>query len=149
VDEFVFVTVPMALARPDPGFERNEIDAELRKPCGVSDAQPFSAAARRVMRRRIPCAFALGGGSEIDLLHGRSDATLESHQMRWKSAGRLFRRRAARRRASRTMERAQAGQASGRSIFRVRNHADRTATLQVSANPLCLRLSALPRNTPS
>ena len=58
IDKFVLVRVPMPLARPDAGIERDDVGAELSKARCVAEAEPTPVLARLVVRRRIARALA-------------------------------------------------------------------------------------------
>jgi hypothetical protein len=54
VNKLVLVGVPMPLARPSSRREAQQVNSELRKPRGISQAQPGSSSTRRVIRRGVP-----------------------------------------------------------------------------------------------
>ena len=70
IDEFVFVRMPVALARPIARRQAHQIDAEIGQPAGIAEALADALSTRRVERRRIARAFALRHGGDIDLGHG-------------------------------------------------------------------------------
>src|SRR5262245_5028657 len=69
VDEFVFVRMPVALARPVARWQVREIDPEIGKAAGIAQPLPDAAGTGRVELRWIARAFALRHGGDVDLGH--------------------------------------------------------------------------------
>src|SRR6185312_6530794 len=77
VDELVLCDVPVALARPRAGRQREQVHPELRQAGGVAELAPRALTTRLVERRRIPRAALLLGSGHVDLLgHARTVAQL-------------------------------------------------------------------------
>src|SRR5262245_35029740 len=70
IDEFVFVRMPVALARPIARRQAHKIDAEVSEPAGVAQALPHALGTGRVEWLRIARAFAFRHGGDVDLGHG-------------------------------------------------------------------------------
>src|SRR5579864_3073232 len=91
IDEFVRAPVPMALARPRTGRQRQEIDAELRQARGIAQLLALARATRRVERRRVERAGHRSERRDVDaflLGHWRSPVAVERWYMpRLRSAG--------------------------------------------------------------
>src|SRR5688572_12989744 len=80
-NEFVLVTVPVALARPAAGRQGHQVDAEVAQATGVTEAPPRSCRARRIERRWISRTLSCGDRGNVYLWHvrdfSRSLATLQ------------------------------------------------------------------------
>jgi len=74
-DQLVLAVVPMALARPGAGLERDMARAEIGQASGWSEAAVPASGDRLVERRRIAGAVGLGDLREIDFRHGAPLAT--------------------------------------------------------------------------
>src|SRR5215471_6974773 len=70
IDEFVFVRMPVALARPIPRRQMHEIDAEILEASGIAEPLAHAFGARRVELRRIARASAFRHRGDVDLRHG-------------------------------------------------------------------------------
>jgi hypothetical protein len=71
VHEFVFVRMPVALARPIARRHAREIDPEIREPAGIAQPLPHTFGAGRVELQRIARAFAFLYGGDVDLGYGQ------------------------------------------------------------------------------
>jgi hypothetical protein len=71
IDKFVFVRMPVALARPVVRRQVREIDPEIREPASVAQPLPHAFSAGGVKWHRIAGAFAFRHDGDIDLGHGR------------------------------------------------------------------------------
>jgi hypothetical protein len=72
VDEFVFVRMPMALARPVARRQPHEIDPEIGEAARIAQPLPHTFGTGRVELRRIARAFAYRYGGDVDLGHGQA-----------------------------------------------------------------------------
>jgi hypothetical protein len=63
VDEFVFVRMPMALARPVARRQVHEVESEIREPAGIAQPLPHAFGAGRVELRRIAVPLRFGAAA--------------------------------------------------------------------------------------
>src|SRR5262249_48299759 len=71
IDEFVFMRMPVALARPIARRQAHEIDAEIREPAGIAKSLPYAFGTWGVELRWIARACAFRHSGDVDLRHGQ------------------------------------------------------------------------------
>jgi hypothetical protein len=72
IHEFVFVRMPVTLARPVARRQAHEIDTVVSKPAGVTQPLPYAFGTGGVEWRRIAGAPAFWYGGDVDLGHDPS-----------------------------------------------------------------------------
>lgn len=71
IDELVFVTMPMPLARPCTGRQRHQVDPEVLEPTCVTQPSPSARRARLIEWTGVSRAFLYGYRRDVDFRHGR------------------------------------------------------------------------------
>jgi hypothetical protein len=70
IDEFVFVRMPMSLARPVARGQVHEIDTEISKTARIAQPLPYTLGTGRVEWFRVAGPFDLRDSGDINLGHG-------------------------------------------------------------------------------